>query len=265
MRWQILLLAALIFNVSCASYFKRKECEKTNMYQHGYDVAMSGKRLDADDFVRQCQKVEAKFSFTDLDTGFKAGMSKYCTSDNIYDVGKAGKPFAYEMCDGESASKMRARYTEGLRVFCTPQNAYRFGTSGGVYQNVCPKNGENEWLTEYRKGRKIYLAAVIEEKEKEAHRIDGELATMESRRMLLTHQLNMANQQTEVRTERIWDAKTGTYQERTSRNESPEGKMRAQQLSGDLSNLNYQIQLLRDKQKTLQTEVSAMRTEMVTL
>jgi hypothetical protein len=83
--------------------------------------------------------------------------------------------------------------------------------------------------------------------------------------MLLSHQINVANQATEVRTERVWDPKSGTYQERTTRSESPEGKMRAQQLSGDLSNLNYQIQQLREKQRALQTEVSAMRTEMVTL
>src|SRR5258708_940773 len=116
----------------CTSYFVRKDCEKTNWYQHGYDVAMSGRRLDADDFTKQCQKVEAKLSYTDIDTGFKAGMSKYCTGDNVFAVGKAGKKFSYDMCDGESERRMRAKYLEGIHLFCVAPNGFQFGSSGGI-------------------------------------------------------------------------------------------------------------------------------------
>ncbi len=260
-----LALFAVVAVSGCASYFKRKDCEKTNWFQHGHDVAMSGRRLDADDFVKECQKVEAKMSFTDMDTGFKAGMGKYCTGDNIYDVGKAGKPFSYEMCDGENLAKMRGRYTEGLRVFCTPASAYRFGTSGGIYQNVCPKNLESDWLTEYRKGRKIYLAAAITEKEKEAQRMDGEIAQLESQRSSLTHQQMMVSHRTETRTEQVFDANTGTYKSQTVTAPSEGAKMQAQQLSNEISTLNYRIQQTRDRQRAIMSEVSKMRTEMVTL
>ncbi len=260
-----LALIASAASTGCASYFKRKECEKTNWYQHGHDVAMSGRRLDADDFVKQCQKVEAKMSFTDMDTGFKAGMGKYCTSDNIYDVGRAGKPFSYEMCDGENMQKMRGRYTEGLRVFCTPASAYRFGTAGGVYQNVCPKNLENDWLSEYRKGRKIYLAAAVVEKEREIQRLDGEISRLESQRTSLSHQQMMYSGRSETRTEQVYNVNTGTYETKTVTGPSADAQARSQQLSSEISNLNYQIQQTRSKQQDIISEVSKMRTEMVTL
>lgn len=251
--------------VSCASYFKRKDCEKTNWYQHGYDVAMSGRRLDTDDFVKQCQKVEANFSFTDLDTGFKAGMAKYCTDDNVYEVGKAGKPFSYDMCDGENLKKMKGRYTEGLRVFCTPSNGYRFGTSGGIYLNVCPKSTENDFLTEYRKGRKVYLTAAIAEKEKELARIDGEIRNLEGRRGILSAQQAHYSSQVEVRHENVYDPATGTYRQQTTTQPSQQGQMRANELNSEISGVNYQLQQARNKQKEISDELSKMRTEVVTL
>lgn len=249
----------------CASYFKRKECEKTNWYQHGYNVAMAGKRLDADDFVRQCQKVEAKMSFTEMDTGFKSGMNKYCTVDNIFDVGKAGKKFSFEMCDGESQKKMRARYQEGLRVFCTPPNAYRFGSSGGIYENVCPESIENEWLVEYRKGRKVFLAAAIAEKEKEVGRLGGEISRLESQRSSLTLQQSNLTRATSVRRERVYDPSTGTYREQTITEQDPNAKVRVDQINNELFSLNGQIQRTRQQQDELNNELSKMRTELATL
>lgn len=261
----VLIVGLGLSAAGCASYFKRKECEKTNWYEHGQKVAMSGKRLDADTFVKECQKAEAKFSWSELDTGFKAGMAKYCTGDNVFLVGKAGKPFSYDMCDGESEKKMRARYTEGLRIFCTPKNAYRFGSSGGVYENVCPKNEEDDWLTEYRKGRKVWLSAVIAEKEKEVSRIDGEVAALERQRNNLTYQQSSLTRATNVTRKRVWDPVTRTYREEVTQGQDEQTKARADQLSSEISGVNYQIQSKRRQQGDLNSELSKLRTEMATL
>lgn len=254
-----------MLSAGCASYFKRKDCEKTNWYQHGFDVAMSGRRLDADDTIKECQRVEAKMSFTELDTGFKAGMSKYCTGDNVFEVGKAGKPFSYDMCDGESLSRMKARYLEGLRVFCIPSNAYRFGSSGGVYQNVCPKNSEESWLVEYRKGRKVYLQAVITEKEREAQRLDSELYRLESKLSQLKLEKLRTESQYEHRVERYYDGVTGTYKERVATGPSEESKQRAQQIGYEINGVNSDITSTRRKREEINLEISKMRTEMVAL
>ena len=76
----IVLLTMQMFG--CASYFKRKECEKINWFDHGQSVAMRGDRLNADKAVNECRKVEADISETQLDLGFKSGMQKYCDPTN---------------------------------------------------------------------------------------------------------------------------------------------------------------------------------------
>jgi hypothetical protein len=259
----LILLAAGL--AGCASYFKRKDCEKTNWYQHGYDVAMAGQRLDADDFLKQCQKVEAQISFTDADTGFKAGMAKYCTSDNVFNVGKAGKPFSYDMCDGENEKKMRARYTEGLRVFCVPDNGYHFGAGGGVYQDVCPKEMEAAWLVQYRKGRKTYLTNMIAEKEQEQQRLNVQISGLQNQRASLSVQQSSYLNQTTIRRERVYDAATGTYREQVTQAPDESAKMRSQEIANEISNIDYQIQRTRQQQDTLSGELTKMRTEMVSL
>jgi hypothetical protein len=261
----VVLICLLISVAGCASYFKRKDCEKTNWYQHGHDVAMAGKRLDADDHVKQCQKVEAKIGWTEVDTGFKAGMGKYCTGDNVFAVGKAGKPFSYEMCDGESEKKMRQRYSEGIKIFCTPSNAYRFGTSGGVYLDVCPKETEDDWLVEYRKGRKIWLNAVILEKERQVTQLDHEVRQLENQRQSLAFQQSTLGSGMTTRRERVYDQLTGSYKEVVTQVPDEQAKMRSQQLSSEISNVNHQIQRSREKQSAVQAELSKMRTEMATL
>ncbi len=259
------LIAVTFVSAGCASYFTRKTCEKTNWHEYGHQVAMSGKRLDADSFVKECQKVEAKMSWTDLDTGFKAGMSRYCSGDNVFEVGKAGKPFSYEMCDGENMNKMRARHTEGLRVFCTPGNAYRFGSTGGVYQNVCPKNVEDAWMAEYRKGRKIWLQAVITEKERESQRLDGEIYRLESKLSQLKIEKLRTETTYERRTERVFDAVTGTYKEQSVTGQSEESKRRSEQLGQEIRGVNSDISETRRKREDLAAEISKMRTEMIAL
>ena len=260
------LFAALMFVLGgCASYFKRKECESTNWYQHGHNVAMAGKRLDADDFVRQCKEAEAKIGFADMDTGFKAGMSKYCTGDNIFAVGKAGKPFSYDMCDGENEKKMRARYNAGVREFCVPANGYHFGSSGGVYQNVCPKDQESAWLVEFRRGRKVYLTVMIEEKNRESERLTTEIMSLEAQRTSLQMQHAALSGRTVIRSEQIYDPKTRTYRTQVAQVVDEDSKRRSQNLESEISSINYKINSTRQRQETLSTEVSKMRAEVVTL
>lgn len=249
----------------CASYFKRKECEKTNWFQHGYGVAMAGKRLDADDHLKQCQKVEAKIAWTEVDTGFKSGMNKYCTADNVFAVGKAGNPFSYDMCDGESLKKMRAKYAEGLKIFCTPSNAYRFGSTGGLYQNVCPNDVEEAWMGEYRKGRKVYLKALIEEKEREVARLEGDLNRLEKERQSLSLQQVSLAQATVIQKERVYDPNTGTYRESVNRVPDQQAQVRSQAVANEMSNVDYQLRRTREKQNLLNDELAKMRTEMATL
>ena len=98
-----------LFFLGCTSYFVRKECEKMNWYQTGFDIALRGDRISNDDKVSQCRKVEAEISESQLDTGFKAGMNRYCMPDTVYQTGKSGELFNTEFCDTSNISLLHGR------------------------------------------------------------------------------------------------------------------------------------------------------------
>lgn len=39
--------------------------------------------------------------------------------------------------------KMKQGYDQGLKQFCTPENAYRLGSSGRSYASICPPQAVN--------------------------------------------------------------------------------------------------------------------------
>jgi hypothetical protein len=253
---------AVYLLAGCASYFQRKDCEKTNWYNHGFDVAMSGRRLDADEFTKQCQKVNAQMSFGDMDTGFKAGMSKYCTQDNIFATAKQGKPFAYEMCDGESEKLMHAKYDEGVRRFCVPANAYHFGSAGNIYENVCPKDLEEAWLVEFHKGRKVYLAMIIDSKEQAVTNLTSQIASLEGERASLRLQEDSLRGRTRMVSAQVFDPASGTYRQPLTEQPDADSENRANQIDMQLMGVNNRLSSSRQQQAELGDEITRLRAEM---
>ena len=53
-------------------------------------------------------------------------------------------------------SQYRVGYQEGVRLFCVPRKAYQLGLRGGIYQGVCPRDVESDFLAYYTTGKEIY-------------------------------------------------------------------------------------------------------------
>src|SRR5690606_32021767 len=100
----LVLLALCFIQLGCSSYFTRKGCEKVNWFQHAYNVAMDGKRLQEDGRLRECDKAETEINSAELDRGFKAGMEKYCKPETALAKGASGDSFNYDFCDGSQMS-----------------------------------------------------------------------------------------------------------------------------------------------------------------
>ncbi len=169
------ILFLSIIQVSCTSYFTRKDCESKNWFDYGYQVAMSGKRLNSDDYLSACRKVDADIQEAQLDLGFKSGMSNYCKPDIVFASGKKGQFFNTEFCDPGQIKMLSTKHQEGVRVFCEPSSGFTFGSGGGVYNQICPKEGEEAFLKEYRRGRKRFLSASIGENQKRIQKIDSDV------------------------------------------------------------------------------------------
>lgn len=67
---------------------------------------------------------------------------------------------------------------DGLARYCTPQNGFEVGRSGGSYQGVCPPGDESGFLAGYRDGRAIHqVAQELANVERDIDRLENRLAS----------------------------------------------------------------------------------------
>lgn len=242
-----ILMAVVALNlVACASYFKRKECESTNWFDHGKSVALRGEWLASDKLVSECRKVEAEIQESQLDQGFKNGMQRYCTPDNSYKTGKEGSMFSRDLCDGPEINVLLQNYRRGVTDYCAKTNGQNAGASGKKYQNICPKELEPAFLVEYRKGRKKYVQAMITSREDEVRDIDSKLTSKR-------HQMGY----TQVRLNGLESQKNSLEAQKgfaTSSNNI--GQLNY--VNGALSTLNNDISMVRNEVSSQQSEIGGL-------
>ena len=152
----------LVLLMGCTSQLK-KDCEAKNWFQHGYDIAMTGKRVSGDPFIASCKKEEATIKHSDISLGFQAGMQAYCNPKTSYKMGRDGTRLGVgDLCTPAMTKRMEKSHAEGLAVFCSPKNGEKVGRSGRVYDKVCPSALETDFLPAYQRGRKKYLSGVLQ-------------------------------------------------------------------------------------------------------
>jgi chaperonin cofactor prefoldin len=186
-----LIVFALLNLASCSSYMIRKECEKLNWYQVGYDAAMRGDRISNDDQVSRCRKADAEMSESQLDVGFKAGMSKYCQPDTVFQTGKNGDLFNTDFCDSGQNSMLRARHDKGIQAYCQASNGVNAGTSGHKYKNVCSQDQEASFLPQYKIGRKRYLNGMIRNSETKLSETQRDISNLNEQKRRLDTQISL--------------------------------------------------------------------------
>lgn len=250
----IIILAQL----GCASYFKRKSCEEVNWYEYGQKVAMTGKRLEADQFLNECRKVEAEIGETKLDLGYKSGRDRYCTMDEIFNTGKAGHPFSYELCDHLPRQKVKDRHMEGVLIFCKPENAYAVGAKGEIYEKVCPTDKETAFLKEYNKGRKLYLESAIKSNEVEISDLERSIERLQRDKDFKSMSLA-----------RLPPVPVTTQQHQSGGDSKSVivdlYKQERERLRSDLDSLSSQIRSAESKREKLKDENREMRKEALSL
>lgn len=248
--------------VSCSSYWKRKGCEKVNWFQHSYNVAMDGKRLDEDNRYSECKKVETEINAAEVDRGFKAGMANYCTPNTALEKGANGFSFNYNFCDGNVIPKLKEQHQKGIYRFCQPSNGYHVGSKGIVYNNQCSEKMEKAFLPKYRKGRQVYLKNQIAMHEEKIKNIDRVVAEKKQQQYLLTTRLAALPQLVVVNNEKTYDPATKTYSETSHASEDPEIKQQREQLNWEIRSITREIDTKRNEQNTLRTEIHKLRSEL---
>lgn len=258
------VLSALLLT-SCASYFVRKDCEKTNWFEYGQGVAMQGRRLSGDERVRQCEAAGADVNGAELSRGFKAGMANYCMPETVFQTGKKGEFFNVEMCDGEQPRALQKRHADGVKEYCAKTNGYTAGATGKKYNNICPKDLESAFLPEFNRGRKVYLKATIENNENRIEEIDQSVRNLDRERMMLMTQMAAMGDGKILTREVKYDPITRSSREETKVVEDPETQRRRDNLRYDLDRKQREIESKRSEQEQLRKANRELKTELATL
>lgn len=259
------LIALGLFTVSCSSYFTRKSCEKINWFQHAYNVAMNGQRLEEDNRFKECEKAETEINSAEMDRGFKAGMENYCKPETAHAKGADGGSFNYDFCDSNIAPRLRTRFTEGLKAFCTPEAAHTFASKGGVYKNQCPKDMEAAYMVRYRKGRAIYLKNQINNNEAQITSLDGEIREQQSQRGHLSARIAALPRTAIVSNNKTYDPATKSYKQQTAVTEDPAITQQRNNLERDIRAVNDGILEKQRSQRTLREQIHQYRSELESL
>ncbi len=241
--------------ISCTSYFTRKDCESRNWFDYGYQVAMSGKRLNSDDYLSACRKVDADIQEAQLDLGFKSGMSNYCRPEIVFASGKKGQFFNNEFCDPGQIKMLTLKHQDGVRAFCEPSSGFTFGNSGGVYNQICPKDSEEIFLKEYRRGRKRFLAASISENQKRIQKIDSDMQISTMRKSGVENDLKII--------EAVQLVKSNPIASNTAETDPAEVKKR--DLRTKINQYDGEIRSLNMNKSKLQEQIYSMEKEVITL
>ncbi len=104
-----------------------------------------------------------------FDIGLKDGMEGYGGdrlkkhSDACREYGVSANVPAYEKGRGE-----------GLKSYCSPENAFRIGRTGGYYRGGCPAILETAFLRKFEAGKQLY------EIESRVNRLYNEITDLEN-------------------------------------------------------------------------------------
>lgn len=261
----LLTFGLVLTQVGCASYFTRKNCESTNWFEYGKNVAMQGRRLSGDQFVGECRKVEAEINEADLDRGFKQGMATYCLPQTVFDLGKSGEFFSSDMCDGENPRMLTERHKAGVLEYCRKGNGYSAGAKGKPYNRICPKELETAFLPEFNRGRKKYLAVMVSENEKRIYDIDREILNLERERNMRSLEAQRLQLPTGLAVERRYDPATGTMREQVVQQLSEDQKRQAEDMRNRVQSLDNQINSKRNEQVNIREKNRQIQLEIVAL
>lgn len=264
----IQILSCLLFAsflTSCASYFLKKDCEKTNWFEYGQNLAIKGQFIEQDSFIKECKKIDAQISHSQLDIGYKKGREKYCSPEQIFLFGKTGEPIDYNFCDGIPKYTIDQKYQAGLKEFCTPTTGFEYGASGKIYKNVCKDKAEAAFLPDYKKGRAKYLKSqisenvkVISDNESEVQKLNND-KNFEYRKMAF-----LPNSKVWVQKQQI-NPSTGKIEMMNVQEDDQNVVSERDRINSSINDIDSKIKSLTNQNSNLKSKNSSMRQELVTL
>lgn len=239
----------------------KEKCEKTNWFEYAQGLGKEGRYLAEDPLVKDCRGVEI-ISETQIDQGFKLGREKACTYDEIFQRGKLGQVFFFKFCDALEPVRMKARHQEGLNLFCVKESGYPYGKSGQLYQNVCSKEQEVQFLPTYYAGRKDHLSEKIKNIELRLGQLNNEISQQLQRESMMSREYANIPNLSDCSHTLVFDESTKKEVSRLICKESFSITSQRDRLSTSLSTLRAQLAKLYAEKKSNEEELISSKAQL---
>ncbi|PIP96019.1 MAG: hypothetical protein COW00_06965 [Bdellovibrio sp. CG12_big_fil_rev_8_21_14_0_65_39_13] len=116
MKLNLLLSSILLFATACAT-MSQEDCQKANWKMIGEEAGREGKPTTSFTRIsRQCQEFGISVSQAEWVSGYKIGLSAFCTFENGYEIGLKGETYQ-KVCPSNSSKEFLRGYIEGKRSF----------------------------------------------------------------------------------------------------------------------------------------------------
>jgi hypothetical protein len=173
-------------------------------------------------------------------------MAKYCLPDVVFQNGKSGNFFNSEMCEGQGVAQLKLKHASGVNEYCQKSNGYNAGTVGRPYNKICPATLEKDFLPEFNRGRRRYLATVKSQNDQQIAEYNRELSKVQNE---LNYKQGLLTGLRVV----------------TATNQTKEQQEKLNKLSSEVSSLQSQSSSIERKKQSLQSKNREIEIEMVQL
>lgn len=175
----VLISCSTILLSGCIGAISKSACENADYYHLGFDEALNGnKAFEIDEYRQICSGFGIPVKSEEYLKGRTAGLSKYCTPKNGYQVGANGHSY-FGICSKQQEEKFVKSYILGLKEYCTPVRGFRDGKSGEKEATSCKEHNYLSYGKEYLLGFKIRrLESRKTALEKQINNLDEEILAL---------------------------------------------------------------------------------------
>ncbi len=141
---------------SCTPHLTQQQCHSMNWRQMGYADGSQGRvQRNLQSMVTDCAKFNITINSQGYRKGWRAGTREFCQPSVAFKMGTEGKTYN-DICPAHLAAAFNHAWHRGLRKYCIPSTGYNLGRSGHLFPNFCAPARAVAFRNAYDRGYRVY-------------------------------------------------------------------------------------------------------------
>lgn len=160
----------------CVPHLSREQCLSMNWYQIGFQDGSHGlNQRDLQKDIQDCAQFQLSVDQKGYLRGWQAGVRHYCQPAIAYRLGTSGQ-YYNDICPSDLAPKFKQAWRRGLVKYCVPDTAYNLGRAGKPMPAFCAPDTNVKFRNAYDDGRRVY--STISGTQAELNKVNSQIADL---------------------------------------------------------------------------------------